>query len=76
MADGFFEREPNAAIHETRMTPSAERRSAKGSFEPVGFSSIAQKVDSKSILSASATATETGAWPAMHRMARAANSVP
>ena len=43
-----------------RITPSAARRSAKGSFEPVGFSSIAQKPTSVSILSASATAIDTG----------------
>ena len=43
-----------------RITPSAARRSANGSFDPVGFSSIAQNRVSVSILSASATATETG----------------
>ena len=42
------------------MTPSAARRSAYGSLLPVGFSSIAQKPTSVSILSASATATLTG----------------
>ncbi len=42
------------------MTPSAARRSANGSFEPVGFSSMAQKPTSMSSLSASATAIETG----------------
>src|ERR1043165_1706228 len=42
-----------------RMTPSAARLSAKGSFEPVGFSLIAQKPTSVSILSASATAIAT-----------------
>ncbi len=43
------------------MTPNAARRSANGSFDPVGFSSITQNPVSVSILSASATATETGA---------------
>ena len=43
-----------------RITPSAARRSANGSFEPVGFSSIAQKPTSMSSLSASATAIDTG----------------
>jgi hypothetical protein len=41
----------------------AERGTAQrigGSFDPVGFSSIAQKPTSVSSLSASATATETG----------------
>ena len=42
------------------MTPSAARRNAYGSFEPVGFSPIAQKPTSASILSASATAIATG----------------
>ena len=42
------------------ITPKAARRSAYGSFDPVGFSSMAQKPTSVSILSASATATETG----------------
>ncbi len=42
----------------SRITPSAARRSAYGSFDPVGFSSIAQKPTSVSILSASATATD------------------
>jgi hypothetical protein len=44
----------------SRITPKAARRSAKGSLLPVGFSSMAQKPVSVSILSASATATETG----------------
>ncbi len=44
----------------SRITPSAARRSANGSFEPVGFSSMAQNPVSVSSLSASATATETG----------------
>jgi hypothetical protein len=44
----------------SRITPNAARRSAKGSFDPVGFSSIAQNPVSVSILSASATATDTG----------------
>ena len=43
------------------MTPSAARRSAKGSLEPVGFSSMAKKPTKLSILSARATATLTGA---------------
>ena len=43
-----------------RMTPSAARRKAKGSFEPVGFSSIAQNPVRMSIFSANATAIETG----------------
>ena len=42
------------------ITPSAALRSAYGSFEPVGFSSIAQKPTSVSSLSASPTATDTG----------------
>ncbi len=44
-----------------RTMPSAARRSANGSLLPVGFSSIAQKPASMSSLSASATATDTGA---------------
>ena len=40
-------------------TPRAARRSAKGSFEPVGFSPIAQKPISVSSLSASATVIAT-----------------
>src|SRR3974390_634261 len=43
-----------------RITPSAARRSAKGSLEPVGFSPIDQKPTNVSILSASATAIATG----------------
>ena len=43
------------------MAPSAARRSANGSFEPVGFSPIAKKPTRVSSLSASATATLTGA---------------
>ena len=43
-----------------RMTPSAARRSANGSREPVGFSPMPKKPTSVSILSASATATDTG----------------
>ena len=42
------------------ITPSAALRRAKGSLDPVGFSSIAQNPTSVSILSASATATDTG----------------
>ncbi len=45
----------------SRIAPSAARRSAKGSLEPVGFSSIVQKPASVSTLSASATQTLTGA---------------
>ena len=44
-----------------RITPRAARRSANGSFDPVGFSSMLQKPASMSILSASATAADTGA---------------
>ena len=44
-----------------RTTPSAARRRAKGSLDPVGRSSIRQNPTSASILSASATATESGA---------------
>jgi hypothetical protein len=44
-----------------RMIPSAARRRAKGSREPVGFSPIDQKLVSESSLSASATAIEIGA---------------
>ena len=43
------------------MAPSAARRKAKGSLEPVGFSPIAKKPTSVSNLSASATATLAGA---------------
>jgi len=43
-----------------RITPKAERRSANGSLEPVGFSSMLQKPANVSIFSANATATETG----------------
>ena len=43
-----------------RITPSAARRSAYGSFDPVGFSSIVQNPVSVSSLSASATAIATG----------------
>ena len=42
------------------MTPNAALRSCIGSLLPVGFSSIAQKPTSVSILSASATAIDTG----------------
>ena len=45
-----------------RITPSAARRSAKGSLEPVGFSLIAQNPVSISNLSAKATATDTGSF--------------
>ena len=41
------------------MTPRAARRSANGSFEPVGVSPMPKKPTSVSILSASATAIET-----------------
>ena len=41
--------------------PSAARRSANGSLEPVGFSSIAKKPNKLSSLSAKLTATVTGA---------------
>lgn len=47
-------------VSSSRITPSAARRRAKGSLLPVGFSPIRQKPASVSILSASATATETG----------------
>ena len=43
-----------------RITPSAALRNAYGSLLPVGFSSIAQNPTSVSILSANATATDTG----------------
>ena len=42
------------------MAPSAARRNAKGSLDPVGFSPIAKKPTSVSNFSASATATLTG----------------
>ena len=42
-----------------RMMPSAARRSAYGSPDPVGFSSMAKNAASRSSLSASATATDT-----------------
>ena len=43
------------------ITPSADLLKANGSFDPVGFSSIDQKPVNVSILSANATAIETGA---------------
>ena len=43
------------------MIPSAARRSANGSRDPVGFSPIAKEGDNVSILSASAATMLTGA---------------
>jgi hypothetical protein len=43
------------------MIPSAARRSANGSFEPVGLMAAAKKPASASSLSASATTTLSGA---------------
>ena len=44
-----------------RITPDGRAAQGDtGSFEPVGFSSMAKKPTSMSSLSASATATETG----------------
>ena len=65
-----LEREAAAPLSMTmRITPSAARRSANGSREPVGFSSMAQKPVSRSSLSASATAMATGS--AGHPVGRA-----
>ena len=57
--DAAMSSQPVSRILSTmRITPSAARRSAYGSFDPVGFSSIAQKPTSVSSLSASATAID------------------
>ena len=48
------QRHPNGLSIISLITPSAARRNAYGSFDPVGFSSIAQKPTSVSILSARA----------------------
>ena len=44
------------------ITPNAARLNAYGSFDPVGFSSIAQNPTSVSSLSANATAIDTASF--------------